>query len=283
MEEIRKVEEEYRLKQKYKELGLDEINIDELFKGIDYGSLPSKQEYVYYTPSDAKIYYEFYKNEEKEKKDMLKVENYIKDKYINTEIKQLVINEKEGIVTSIGENHRLSINENDKKIVKMAKTAKGDEFDKYTGAALALVYQFSQNTSETSGSYHYGKMEHGIIDFGQYINPPSGYQPIVNNNVRKSDSMYTDKSGTSETEFYDNGVCTWTVFGENIVYGNQQVPITALMPMHFKGRTRTITALNHIKNLTNKTFTVTYANSAPAYWPQDGDQGTGGYPPGNKN
>ena len=72
---------------------------------------------------------------------MLKVENYTKDKYINTEIKQLVINEKEGIVTSIGENHRLSINENDKKIVKMAKTAKGDEFDKYTGAALALVYQ----------------------------------------------------------------------------------------------------------------------------------------------
>ena len=141
MEEIRKVEEEYRLKQKYKELGLDEINIDELFKGIDYGSLPSKQEYVYYTPSDAKIYYEFYKNEEKEKKDMLKVENYTKDKYINTEIKQLVINEEEGIVTSIGESHRLSINENDKKIVKMAKTAKGDEFDKYTGAALALVYQ----------------------------------------------------------------------------------------------------------------------------------------------
>lgn len=49
-------------------------------------------------------------------------------------LKQIVINEEEGIVTAITNNL-------DGKVVTLAKTAKGDEFDPYVGAALALAYQ----------------------------------------------------------------------------------------------------------------------------------------------
>ena len=118
------------------------MNINSLFEGIDYSCEPDHQDFVTFNKADAELQYKMYNIEnEKEKKDMLKVENHTKDKNINTEIKQLVINEEEGIVTSIGESRRVYIREEDRKIVQMAKTAKGDEFDKYVGAALALVYQ----------------------------------------------------------------------------------------------------------------------------------------------
>lgn len=49
-------------------------------------------------------------------------------------LRQIVINEEEGIVTAITNNY-------EGKVVTLAKTAKGDEFDPYVGAALALAYQ----------------------------------------------------------------------------------------------------------------------------------------------
>jgi hypothetical protein len=142
--------------------------------------------------------------------------------------------------------------------------------------ALALVYQFHQNIYTSSTKYGY--MMHGVIDFGQYVNPPSGYQPIVKHNWTLSEKGYP--TGSTAVELYNNGVFTWTVFGDHIIYGNQKVPIAALMPFHIKGRTRTISAINNIKSLQNKTFTITYANHAPNTWNPDDKNG---YPPGDKN
>ena len=148
-EAVEKAKQEYYLKQKLKDNGLNDIDIDELFKGIDDGPLPSRQEYVYYTPSDAKIYYEFYKNEkEKEKETKMRylVEKLdptntdVVEKDVKKEIKQIVINEEEGIVTAIANNAGYH-HHGDFKTVTLAKTSKDDEFDKYVGAALAIAYQ----------------------------------------------------------------------------------------------------------------------------------------------
>ena len=56
------------------------------------------------------------------------------DGFKSKTLKQIVINEEEGIVTAITNNY-------EGKVVTLAKTAKGDEFDPYVGAALALAYQ----------------------------------------------------------------------------------------------------------------------------------------------
>jgi len=61
-------------------------------------------------------------------------------KDVKKEIKQLVINEEEGIVTAIANNAGYH-HHGDFKTVTMAKTSKDDEFDKYVGAALAIAYQ----------------------------------------------------------------------------------------------------------------------------------------------
>ena len=140
------------MEQKLKEYGLDKIDLDKIMQGIDYDTTVStRQDYVHYSPSDVeigKLYYDMKKEKEKEEK-MIKLTKDGKSR----EITQIVINEEEGIVTTVGNKLGLppvivkkdkdgkEYKENDPKVVAMAKTAEGDEFDKYTGAALALAYQ----------------------------------------------------------------------------------------------------------------------------------------------
>lgn len=146
--EIQKLE----MEQKLKELGLDKMDLDSIMQGIDYdNTVSTRQDYVYYSPSDVeigKLFYDMKKEKEKEEK-MIKLTKDGKSR----EITQIVINEEEGIVTTVGNKLGLppvivkkdkdgkEYKENDPKVVAMAKTAEGDEFDKYTGAALALAYQ----------------------------------------------------------------------------------------------------------------------------------------------
>lgn len=56
------------------------------------------------------------------------------DGFKSKTLRQIVINEKEGIVTAITGDH-------DDKVVTMSKCHEEDEFDPYVGAALALAYQ----------------------------------------------------------------------------------------------------------------------------------------------
>ena len=138
-EVVKKVEEEYRLKQKYKELGLDKMDINSLFEGIDYSDETNNQEFVTFNKSDLELQYKMYnkENEKEKEKDMIILKNGFKS---TKELKQLVINEDEGIVTAVGEI-LTTLNDDTTKSVTLAKTSKDDEFDKYVGAALAIAYQ----------------------------------------------------------------------------------------------------------------------------------------------
>lgn len=139
------------MEQKLKEYGLDKIDLDKIMQGIDCSYEPDQQDFVTFNKADVEFQYNMYniiKEKEKEEK-MIKLTKDGKSR----EITQIVINEEEGIVTTVGNKLGLlpvvikkdkdgkEYNENDPKVVTMAKTAEGDEFDKYTGAALALAYQ----------------------------------------------------------------------------------------------------------------------------------------------
>ena len=148
-EAIRKVEEEYKLKQKYRELGLDRMDIDSLFEGIDYSYEPDHQDFVTFNKADAELQYKMYNKEnEKEKETEMRylveklepTDTDVVKRDVKKEIKQLVINEEEGIVTAIANNAGYH-HHGDFKTVTLAKTSKDDEFDKYVGAALAIAYQ----------------------------------------------------------------------------------------------------------------------------------------------
>lgn len=145
--ELQKLE----IEQKLKEYGLDKIDLDKIMQGIDCSYEPDQQDFVTFDKADVEFQYNMYniiKEKEKEEK-MIKLTKDGKSR----EITQIVINEEEGIVTSVGNKLGLppviikkdkdgkEYKENNPKVVAMAKTAEGDEFDKYTGAALALAYQ----------------------------------------------------------------------------------------------------------------------------------------------
>ena len=142
---------------------------------------------------------------------------------------------------------------------------------------LALVFEFINENSDwdSSKGYYYYKRK-GIIDLGQYLYPPTGQSPIVKIKSYISGSLYQNYPVQNSI---DVGGLSWFVIGENILIGNKQAPLAYFMPMYLKGRTRTITAFNHIKSLSNKSFTMSYTNQAPVSWPSDEN----GYPIGNKN
>jgi len=145
--EIQKLE----MEQKLKEYGLDKIDLDKIMQGIDISYEPDQQDFVTFNKADIEFQYEMYNKEKEEEKEekMIKLTKDGKSR----EITQIVINEEEGIVTTVGNKLGLppvivkkdkdgkEYKENDPKVVTMAKTAEGDEFDKYTGVALALAYQ----------------------------------------------------------------------------------------------------------------------------------------------
>ena len=158
--EIQKLE----MEQKLKEYGFDELDLKKIMQGIDYqpsDSLIDKiasstqigryRDFVTFDKAEVEFMHNMY-NKEKEKEKEEKMIKLTKDGK-SREITQIVINEEEGIVTTVGNKLGLlpvvikkdkngkEYNENDPKVVAMAKTAEGDEFDKYTGAALALAYQ----------------------------------------------------------------------------------------------------------------------------------------------
>ena len=133
------------------------------------------------------------------------------------------------------------------------------------GNTLALICSYPW----ASGNY-YGSTR-VLIDFGQYLNPPTGYDPVYSKIYINTQSKYYNES--------PNFVPAWTTYGENVIWGQRQIPIVLMMPMRMKARTKTISAVNTIKHISGKTFDVTFTNSPPGEWSED----TPGYPPGVLN
>lgn len=108
----------------------------------------------------------------------------------------------------------------------------------YTGAS-----------NETSGS------SNRVIDFGQYL---------VTGNIQR-------------WSYTANSCSNFTLFGENIIYRTQQkIPIPNFMPIKLEGKTKTISAFNNIKNVSNKQWLLSYTNQ-----PSWGHEVSGnGKPPG---
>jgi len=126
------------------------------------------------------------------------------------------------------------------------------------GKTLALI-----GDMYVAGNYG-GGIYHIIIDLGQYINPPSGYDPIYS-------KIYYELERNTSSSFI--------TYGENVICGKRQIPIALMMPIQIKGKTRTISAVNNTKHLSDKTFNVTFTNTPPNEWSEDKP----GYPPGILN
>lgn len=142
-----------------------------------------------------------------------------------------------------------------------------------TGAYYSLRYIENGNTLALicCYAYHYDSYYGScrvIIDFGQYMNPPTGNDPVYS-------KIYIKTSPNEGSDF----VPGWTTFGENVIWGKRQIPIALIMPMRIKARTKTITSINNIKHITGKTFDVTFTNSPPGEWSEDAP----GYPIGEQN
>ena len=129
------------------------------------------------------------------------------------------------------------------------------------GKTLALI-------GDMYVSGNYGGIYHIIIDLGQYVNPPTGYDPIYS-------KIYYELERNTSSDIYPSFI----TYGENVIYGKRQIPIALMMPMQIKGKTRTISAVNYTKHLSDKTFNVTFTNTPPDEWSEDKP----GYPLGTLN
>jgi hypothetical protein len=66
--------------------------------------------------------------------------------------------------------------------------------------------------------------------------------------------------------FSSNNEVGFVPYGNRIFrYANQSIPIEYLMPHKLIGTTRTITAKNHIKNISGKSWRITFSNICPFY------------------
>jgi len=117
------------------------------------------------------------------------------------------------------------------------------------GALMLLI-----NRGDSSSSYD---MHCQLYDFGQYL----------------FDETVT-RYNTSQ-----RNMSTLSPYGEYMVLNCKTIsPAVNLMPVRIKGTTNTITTLNHIKNVSNKQFTIEYTNL-----PQFGNSENNGLPPGVRN
>ena len=144
MQAMKKVEEEYRLKQKYKELGLDKIDIDSLFEGINYNYEPDNQAFVTFNKADAELQYKMYNKENEKENNIMKINN--------KDLKQIIIDEDRKTVTTITTDTQSDMARmfqvDAEKHVTVAKASDGDEFDPYVGVAMTLVYQLFGSKEE---------------------------------------------------------------------------------------------------------------------------------------
>lgn len=127
---------------------------------------------------------------------------------------------------------------------------------------VLLVSMYYTNHSNQHGSNSsYRGCNRDIIDFGQWLNPPATHDGPVNN------SWQTE--GKEDTP-------GWAYYGEHVIWGNRQIPIALMMPIRLVGKTRTISAVNYIKNIGAKQFSISITNERPDYW----NSQRPGYPPG---
>lgn len=122
---------------------------------------------------------------------------------------------------------------------------------KNVGTLMLLICRgyYSGASNTTNGSHN------RVIDFGQYL---------AKNEIHQ----------WSQTA---NTLSNYHLYGENIIYRiRQKVPAPNFMPIKLEGKSDTISAFNYIKNVSNKTWLISYTNT-----PTWGYEVTGkGTPPG---
>ena len=121
----------------------------------------------------------------------------------------------------------------------------------------ALVLTISRGWSNSGYSEYYGS-ENYVIDFGQYIH----------NGVL----MYHELSSSSQL----GNLC---LYGEYMIYNyTRRVPLINLMPIKLTGKSDTISAMNNIKDIKNKSWLIDYTHTPS--WGDGGTVSNNGKPPG---
>lgn len=129
------------------------------------------------------------------------------------------------------------------------------ELRKLNNSSVALIYMSNGNNSNSYGS------KTAIVDFGKYITDMS------------NTFQFTDPDYNSTVYGYNN--IQFIPYGKYFIRRiNELVPIEQCIPHRITGTTRTIGAMNAIKSLTNKTFTIEFTN-IPEF--------EGGLPPGSQS
>jgi hypothetical protein len=109
----------------------------------------------------------------------------------------------------------------------------------HAGLALVIVRPWRYSSSKPAGA------DNNLYDFGQYLtrSPKS-----INGIAQLSHAMNNDMTG-------------YIMYGGSIIYRvRTKIPIVNLMPIKLLGKTRTITATNNIKHMSDKSWLISFNN-----------------------
>lgn len=109
----------------------------------------------------------------------------------------------------------------------------------HAGLALVIVRSWTNTSSQPSGA------DNNLYDFGQYLTrSPKSIDGIA----RLSHATNNNMTG-------------YIMYGGSIIYRvRTKIPIPNLMPIKLLGKTRTITATNNIKHMSDKSWLISFTN-----------------------
>ena len=124
-----------------------------------------------------------------EKEDMSNIAN----KLDNEKVNRILVNEKEGIVTVVGEKTKYVIvyGTQREKVVTMSKIVKGDKFNKYIGSAFALGYwhfgsktKFNKHLQEFYGCAPQDMENCALMDMYNKYGGKAKFEKFVDDNAK---------------------------------------------------------------------------------------------------
>lgn len=109
----------------------------------------------------------------------------------------------------------------------------------HAGLALVIVRSWTNTSTQPNGA------DNNLYDFGQYL-------------TRSPKSI----DGIAQLSHATNNNMTgYIMYGESIIYRMRtKIPIANLMPIKLLGKTRTITATNNIKHMSDKSWLISFNN-----------------------
>jgi hypothetical protein len=132
------------------------------------------------------------------------------------------------------------------------------------GTLLLFIKKICSTSYNSSSGISYNPKRVHIIDFGQWLNPPSTAVGPV-----RADMYYTGTDVDRRYPLYP--------YGNYFLFHNKKVPMIYTLPTRIVGTTKTHSAVNNIKHISGKQWSITVSNVAPDNY------GDSGYPPGSVN